>query len=294
MALKPDVTLSIVKNRRGGENKLYYNESVFRTVNGAFAEISQTGLEYIGCADPVRLSEVLFLAQQSLEIISADNALDVSDLRFISMALDRAGITGEPRTALLRFISEKNGHDASLLCARLGVPDEDKERILTLIGTACPPDQAYERLRGVYGDEEWQKTVSEFFFVISGCDASKLFVDLSVINDTGYYNGIVFRGYVNGVSSAVLSGGQYDNLLKRMNKPGSAAGFAVYLDRLSELSGKAADRRCDVLILYDGNTEPQKLCEKIKEIISRGGTVSVSAEIPAGTEYKSVCDMRRI
>ncbi|MBQ7292755.1 MAG: ATP phosphoribosyltransferase regulatory subunit, partial [Clostridia bacterium] len=56
MALKPDVTLSIVKNSVDGENsiqKVYYNENVYRTSQGAgeFKEIMQTGLECIGDID---------------------------------------------------------------------------------------------------------------------------------------------------------------------------------------------------------------------------------------------------
>ena len=53
LALKPDVTLSIVKNCRPAEGtveKLYYNENVFRVSRGTrdFREIMQTGLERIG------------------------------------------------------------------------------------------------------------------------------------------------------------------------------------------------------------------------------------------------------
>ena len=56
MALKPDVTLSIIKNSRedvGGVQKMYYNENVYRasTETRAFKEIMQTGLEAIGEID---------------------------------------------------------------------------------------------------------------------------------------------------------------------------------------------------------------------------------------------------
>jgi ATP phosphoribosyltransferase regulatory subunit len=50
-----------------------------------------------------------------------------------------------------------------------------------------------------------------------------------------YYNGVAFQGYVRGVPSGVLSGGQYDRLLKRMGKGGRAIGFACYLDKLERL-----------------------------------------------------------
>lgn len=53
MALKPDVTLSIIKNSKDGEaalQRLYYNETVYRAADayGGFREIMQTGLECIG------------------------------------------------------------------------------------------------------------------------------------------------------------------------------------------------------------------------------------------------------
>ena len=56
LALKPDVTLSIVKNcgfEKGCTQKLFYNENVYRVSQGthAYKEIMQTGLECIGDVD---------------------------------------------------------------------------------------------------------------------------------------------------------------------------------------------------------------------------------------------------
>ena len=82
LALKPDVTLSIVKNspeRESGVRKVYYNENVYRVPKGAlsFKEIMQAGLECIGEIDPYSVAEVLTLARKSLECVSKDYVLDV-------------------------------------------------------------------------------------------------------------------------------------------------------------------------------------------------------------------------
>jgi hypothetical protein len=54
MALKPDITLSIVKNAKldSALTKLFYNESVFRITESSndFKEIKQTGVEVLGKA----------------------------------------------------------------------------------------------------------------------------------------------------------------------------------------------------------------------------------------------------
>ena len=75
MALKPDVTLSIVKNTRDepGIRKLYYNENVYRVSKGThcFKEIMQVGLEAIGEIDEYCIYEVLKLAAESQKTLTA-------------------------------------------------------------------------------------------------------------------------------------------------------------------------------------------------------------------------------
>ena len=64
MALKPDVTLSIIKNIRPScqvLEKVYYHENVYRTSPAAagYREIMQTGLECIGALDLTAMGEVV-------------------------------------------------------------------------------------------------------------------------------------------------------------------------------------------------------------------------------------------
>ena len=83
MALKPDVTLSIIKNSKDSEpglQKLFYNENVYRVSGayGGFKEIMQAGLECIGKLDLYATSEVVMLAARSLATISDRWILDIS------------------------------------------------------------------------------------------------------------------------------------------------------------------------------------------------------------------------
>ena len=50
-----------------------------------------------------------------------------------------------------------------------------------------------------------------------------------------YYNGIVFQGFVQGLSKVLLSGGRYDNLVKTFNKTQKAVGFAIYTEELARV-----------------------------------------------------------
>ena len=59
---------------------------------------------------------------------------------------------------------------------------------------------------------------------------------ISVKSDLNYYNGIIFKSFVEGVPDGVLSGGQYDKLMDNMNRNSRAIGFAVYMDYLGKPS----------------------------------------------------------
>ena len=112
LALKPDVTLSIVKNSKDvdGVMKVYYNENVYRVSKGTktFKEIMQTGLECIGAVDLKTVEEVLLLASKSLSEISKDYMLCVSNLDIIKEVLGFSGLSVDKQNETIKYLGEKN------------------------------------------------------------------------------------------------------------------------------------------------------------------------------------------
>ena len=241
-ALKPDVTLSIVRASRpapGQVQKLYYDENVFRVSESSrcFTEIRQAGLECIGAVDEACIGEVLQLALESLRLISAEGVLCVSHLGIVDAALDAAALQGEARRQALRFIGEKNVHELAALCAAQGVGAEGAERLRALVLCSGAPGEVLPALRRLGCPEEAAAQLERLTDTLrrGGADGA-LRLDFSILGDMRYYNGVAFQGYVRGVPSNVLSGGQYDRLLARMGKKGGAIGFACYLDKLERIA----------------------------------------------------------
>ena len=132
MALKPDVTLSIVKNsidKEGEIQKLYYDESVFRIAKGSqsFKEIKQTGLECIGDIGNADVCEVLTIAAKSLYEVSPNYILNVSHMGMITGLLSECGFSSSPERQVLKCIGEKNVNGVEKLCNEVGVSEELKE-----------------------------------------------------------------------------------------------------------------------------------------------------------------------
>ena len=80
MALRPDVTLSIVKNSRATPDyteKLYYRENVYRLdrTTKSYREIGQIGVEAIGAIDRAETAEIVSMAAGTLSAVDSDFVL---------------------------------------------------------------------------------------------------------------------------------------------------------------------------------------------------------------------------
>ena len=245
MALKPDVTLSIVKNspaEPAGVTRLYYNENVYRISESTrrYKELMQVGLECMGPITEKEVCEVAKLAAESLKVISEDSVLTVSDLKIRQAALKNAG-AGEREISAA--ISAKNAGAVEKLCGACGV-DKQAEKLLTylaLAGGSCAA--VTEGLKNVTSDIEILAAADALDKVCRAAEETGVTVraDFSLTGDINYYNGVVFKGYVKGVPAGILSGGQYDGLMAKMNKKSGAVGFAVYADLLERVGARGAD-----------------------------------------------------
>ena len=263
MALKPDVTLSIVRNAQppaGGLEKVYYHENVYRTTSArlGFREIMQTGLECIGDLDLTAMGEVLSLASESLRLLGGGRyLLDLGHMGLVSGMLEKVH-EESVKEQLLTELGRKNVPALEHLCAQAGVEQEIAGRLCHLAQLYGPPGQVLPRLEELASGKQAEAALAELeglCRIVEGLGMLEgLRLDFSIANDMRYYNGIIFRGYLPGLASGVLAGGRYDNLLRRMGKTGQAIGFAVYLDQLELLDG-GSEYDVDILLLYGPEAE---------------------------------------
>ena len=282
MALKPDVTLSIIKNTRGDDRmrKVWYTENVYRVPRGGdgFQEIRQTGLECIGTVDLYTMGEVLMLAARSLETIAEEYVLEVSHMGILTGLLEARRVPPALAGEILVAFGEKNPHAVRELCRQGGMSDEAEELFSALCVMGGPAEETLPQLLALPLPAAGRAAAEELAAV---CRLLKTFgsfrveADLSVTNDTDYYNGILFRGFVDGIAAPVLSGGRYDHLLNRMGKSGAAIGFAVYLSELERLIDREGEYEADTLLLYGDGCDPAAVAGRVKELAAEGKTVRV-------------------
>lgn len=296
MALKPDITLSIVKNAKLSDSltKLYYNESVFRMSDSSmdYKEIKQTGVEILGKIDEYLISEVIMLAAKSLKTVDKDFVLSVSHMAFIPSLLDELKISENAKQNIVSFVQSKNTHDLISTCEKFGV-DAGKTALLAKLASVNGKiEEVLPELKELACNDGMKKACDELEFIATSLKkssfADKLYIDLSVVNNIKYYNGIIFQGYVEKAPNAILSGGQYDKLAGKLRENTQAIGFALYLDNLNFYYKKKRDFDSDILILFDSNDRSVSLLSLVESFVEKGFSVRVEHRIPEGYNAKTV------
>ncbi len=297
LALKPDVTLSIINNLGksiDGIHKMYYNENVYRVsgATGRFKEIMQTGLECIGAIGAYETAEVLYLALKSLEAIDGNFRLEISHASLLEAILKDNFLDENIISDVLESIKIKSSGMISALLESGKITEMQAQLTGILCMVYSDFDAFCDKISCFIKSDECKKLFSEFSATLS-CVSNdgtrgKIIINFALSSEAGYYSGIVFKGYINGIPTSVLSGGQYDKLMRKLGNQGGAVGFAVYLDSFERFGGKANEYDVDTVLLIDENASPERVLAMAEEIRGEGKTVSVLKNLPADLRYREV------
>ena len=246
LALKPDVTLSIAKNAQfeeGGCGRFYYSENVYRPSQEShtFQEISQMGLECIGEVDDGVTAQAASLAARSLALTGRDFVLEASHMGFVAGLLDAVGAPETARPRLLSCIRDRNRHQLRAAAEAAGLSPQGTDALCRLDALAGDWKAVLQQAEPIALNAPMGAALAELRTLCAALEAQgqTLRLDLSLVNDMDYYNGLVLQGYVAGSPRAVLKGGRYDPLAEQFRPGAKAVGFALYLDELERLGGDA-------------------------------------------------------
>jgi len=298
LALKPDVTLSIIKTSEdhpGEKRKVFYDETVYRVSERThrYKEIMQAGLECIGDIDLYDISEVISLAAESLAQVQESFILQVSHLGVVRKLLEALSDDSGFIEEAISFIEKKDSHDLLRLCLDRGIPDDQAQNLCRLVFTYGNRRKVIDLLADFLPEEEKKKLSALSVLLERSPYSDNIIFDFSIVNNMNYYNGFVFRGYLDGISDGVLAGGQYDKMMQKMGHRSGAIGFALYLDLLEEISQKKNDYDVQVLLLYGDDTPCEKVAGQVNDLIGSGLTVSAQKAVPQKLRYREMIDMRK-
>lgn len=288
-SLRPDVTLSIVKKVLKDNDKytkkLYYIEDIYKIdeVSNEYEEIQQVGVEIIGTLSKYSNLEIISMAIDSLKTINKEYILEISSIDFMSALIDELNLDEDKKLEILKLIYSKNKHDLEKTLISNNIDDKLKSYIISLIDISGNYKEVLEKIENIIINKKMQQAYDELKSLLGVFENynnfENILLDFSIESKLGYYNGIIFKGYIKGNNDVVLSGGRYDKLLDKFNahtqnkkNKKNAIGFAVYMDKLYKKDTKKNEYDFDILILYKSGDE-KELLNKVHSFIREGKKV---------------------
>lgn len=301
LALKPDVTLSIVKNTLDDivdVERLFYLESVYRVSKQSkkYCEIKQMGLEAIGDdVDGPVIAEVIELALVTLNEVDSNFVLDLSHLGFIEGLLMLFG-PGYATAIRECLISKNTSEMRAFLQSKKIVSNELIDDVIKIIELSGDCKKVLSESRKLAKNVVMEKAVDELEQIVKAFEGTpyenNLRIDYSIVNNTKYYKGIVFQGFVPNIPQVLLLGGCYGNIFRNFDQYYDAIGFAINLDLLDTYYPASKSEGVDILLEY-GKKDPKEVLEKARELRSKGKSVVAIREDFGSIKYKSKVDFTK-
>ena len=289
-SLRPDVTLSIVKNVLKDNDKytkkLFYIEDIYKIddVSNEYEEIQQVGVEIIGTLTKYSNLEIISMVIDSLKTINNNEyILEISSIDFMFALIDELDLDEDKKLEILNLIYSKNKHDLEKTLTANNIDDKYKNAVVSLIDFSGEYKEAVKNIESLIINEKMQKAYDELKSLCAVFENynnfENILLDFSIESKLGYYNGIIFKGYIKGNNDIILSGGRYDKLLEKFNthisndkNKKNAIGFAVYMDKLYKPNSIKNEYDFDILILYKSGSE-KVLLNKVQNYIQAGKKV---------------------
>ncbi len=249
LMLRSDITLFLAKqigllsHSTDLPLRVYYSGAILRHQN--FEDISkneffQTGVELIGKSGFNADMEILTLLSKTFSALNVHPSIHIGSRELLNTLF--SDFSEEERIKALEMAGNR---DFTVLDEFLH--NRISEEKLTFIMELLPFIGSDEELRNLMETSAYTLTVKEeknivyllsLLEMIKKMNMSAQFrIDISETGSQSYYTGIVFQGYLEGIDSAVVSGGRYDALLRQFGLDTPSVGFSILLRKIENSMG---------------------------------------------------------
>jgi ATP phosphoribosyltransferase regulatory subunit len=243
LGVRADMTAQVARIdahllNRPGVVRLCYCHSVLHAQPAdmqASREPFQLGAEIYGYADLPADLEIVRLAASTLKAAGAPAArIDLGHMGIFRTLMTLAGISGEGEEHFFKLLQRKDipalesetiNWRPELRVAMLALP--------RLYGDRTVLDKAREALPKV---PAIHKALDDLDAIIRQAPDLPLYLDLSDLRGYHYHSGMVFAGYCDGHSTAMVLGGRYDGVGAVFGRARPATGFSLDIRELCRLA----------------------------------------------------------
>lgn len=203
-------------------------------------EFFQTGVELIGKNDQNSELEILMLLHSTFTTLEIEPIVHIGSRKLLNASI--SDFANQDKERIITMIGYR---DFEGLTGKLEEKfDRKRVNFLTnlfqFIGTLNELNSYLESGKNLINNEE-QTALDDLMQIMDNLNkmnvGKSFIIDLSEIGSQSYYTGIVFQGYLEGVDSAIISGGRYDELLGKFGFNAPSVGFSLLLRKIEDQLG---------------------------------------------------------
>lgn len=247
LVLRPDVTTPVARitatklNEATFPLRFCYTSNVFRVNESLFGktnEITQSGIEIIGINNVKADAETIITGINAL--ISSglkDFQIEIGHAEFFKSLLEELNISSDHKESIRKYVEDKNfialDHfimseiDESYPGSLKAIKELPK-----LFGGIEVIDRASKLTKNTKALDALKNIMDIYNIIDKDGLSNYVTFDLGMVKHMDYYSGVIFRAFSHGPGGYILSGGRYDDLIKKFGRDLPAIGFAIDIDSL--------------------------------------------------------------
>ncbi len=244
LVLRPDSTLPIARLASTRlQNavlplRIYYNQNVFlrqKNLTGRSDESTQSGIELMGVSGIRADLEVIATAVEAIECCtSADFKLEIGHAGFFKDLCNNLNVDDETISAIYDCVESRNFVSLNKILDKIG--ENSVTDCIRNLPRYFGGLDIIEKAKQIGIGDESLEYLKELYVQLEKMGLSdKIIIDLSLVNRTNYYTGIIFKGYLDGSGISVVSGGRYDLLAGEFGKNMPSTGFGIETGALASV-----------------------------------------------------------
>lgn len=285
LVLRPDSTLPIarlVSTRFQNARlplRLYYNQNVFlrqKNLTGRSDEAVQSGIELMGAYGLRADLEVITTAVEAIEsCTSADFKLEIGHAGFFKELCKKLNVSDEIVSEIYDCVESRNFVSLNNILDKIGKSDVTDciRNLPRFFGGLEIIEKAKEIDLGNEGTKSLDYLKELYELLCKSGLESKIVIDLSLVNRTNYYTGIIFKGYLQGSGVSVVSGGRYDSLGAEFGREMPSTGFGIETGALASVMldrNELDEEQLPEIIVYGENEYITEALEYSKNLRTNG------------------------
>jgi ATP phosphoribosyltransferase regulatory subunit len=245
LVLRPDMTVPVarmVSTKLKDINppiKIFYTANVFRvheSLAGRRNEYLDCGIELLGVDKKYSDLEVLVTAIETLKSIGNDDfKLEIGNVNILKVAMNDMNLNSDEMNTIAELVDKKSLTALGNYLNSLNITEDHKDFLMKLPWLFGEGEVIEEAKKLAFNKEILNSVLylEELYYMLKKLGYEKFIsIDMAMVQRLDYYTGIIFKGYVNGIGSFVLTGGRYDKLTESFGRTMPAIGFSIKVDLL--------------------------------------------------------------